>query len=155
MDARILFWAAALVNMAAIVALLARGILQVRAGDTEAHRRSMLTAGALVIAFLAAYLVKRSVIGGEDLSVWSDAALMNLYVHETMVVAMLLMGLLAFARGRSLARTRRVTRRTDDPVANPSLIRAHRTFGRLAVAASLLGFVTACGILAGMILRLP
>ena len=154
MDARILFWAAALANMGAIVVLLVRGIRQVRAGDTDAHRRSMLTAGALVVGFLVAYLVKRAVLGGENLSVWGTPALVNLYVHETMVAAMLLTGLLAFVRGRRLAGTRRVTRNTEDPVAPPDLIAGHRRVGRIAVGAAVLGFVTACGILAGMIQRM-
>jgi len=152
-DARILFWAGALLNMGAILALMARGVRQIRRGEPAAHRRSMLTAGALVIAFLLSYVLKRSWIGGEDLSVWSDAALWNLYIHETMVLGMLLAGALAYLRGRRLAVTRRVTGRPDDPPADATALAGHRRVGWTAIGAALLGFLTACGILAGMVLR--
>jgi uncharacterized membrane protein YozB (DUF420 family) len=136
--------------MAAVVALAVRGIRAVRAGDVPKHRRSMTLAGLLVVAFLVSYVAKVLVLGGENLSLWSFAARLNLWVHESFVVTMLLAGVTALVLGRRLARTRRVTGRAEDPAPGPDAIRRHRRFGWLAVACSGLGFATACGILAGM-----
>ncbi len=152
-DARIAFWCGALANMGLIVGIAALGVRQVRRGDVPGHRRSMLTACALVVFFLLSYLVKRALIGGEDLDTWGRAALVNLWVHETTVMGMLIAGGVAFHRGRRLAGTRRVTGSADDPAASPEALRRHRRMGWVSVAASALGLLTACGILAGMFAR--
>jgi hypothetical protein len=113
----------------------------------------MLLAGGLIVAFLGSYVVKRGLLGGEDLEVWSTAARINLWVHESFVAVMLLAGGAALVLGRRLARTRRVTGRAEDPWPSPAALRRHRRFGWTAVVASLFGLVTACGILAGMFTR--
>ena len=154
MDPKLWFWTFALANMAAILFLAARGVRAIRAGDVARHRRSMTGAGWLVVAFLASYLVKRAVLGPEDLALWSPAARINLWVHESFVAAMLLAGASALVFGRRIARTRRVTGRAADPAAGSAELRRHRRFGWGAVVASALGFATACGILAGMFARL-
>lgn len=153
MDPGIVFWSAALANLSVIVALTVRGVRQIRRNETAAHRRSMLTACALVALFLASYVVKRLVIGAEDLSVWSVGHRVNLYVHESLVATMLIAGTVAFLRGRRLARTRRVTHNDADPRADPAQLRRHRGAGWIAVVSSWLAFATACGILAGMLVR--
>jgi uncharacterized membrane protein YozB (DUF420 family) len=153
MDPKLLYWSFALANMAAVVALAARGVRAVRAGDVAGHRRSMTLAGALVAVFLGSYVVKRLVLGPENLAVWSQAARVNLWVHESFVVAMLGAGAVALTLGRRLARTRRVTGRAEDPAASAGAMRRHRRLGWVAVACSGLGLVTACGILAGMFER--
>lgn len=153
MDPKLWFWTLALANMAAIVALAARGVRAVRAGDVARHRRSMLLAGTLVVAFLVSYVLKRGLLGGEDLAAWSPAARMNLWVHESFVALMLLAGGGALLLGRRLARTRRVSGRPEDPLPSPAALRRHRRFGWTAVVASALGLATACGILAGMFAR--
>lgn len=153
MDTRILFWAAALANMGLIVALAAHGVRLIRRGEVAAHRRAMLAACGLVGLFLLSYAVKRVWLGREALELWSRSSLVNLWVHETMVMGMLIAGGLAFLRGRRLARTRRVSGRAEDPPAESSALRAHRRAGWVAVVASALGFATACGILAGMLGR--
>src|SRR5512145_191883 len=97
--------------MAAVLALATRGVRAVRAGEIAKHRRSMTAAGWLVVAFLASYVVKRFALGPEDLELWSHAARVNLWVHESFVAAMLIAGAGALVLGRRIARTRRVTGR--------------------------------------------
>jgi uncharacterized membrane protein YozB (DUF420 family) len=152
-DPKLWFWTFALANMAAVVALAARGVRAIRAGEIEKHRRSMLAAGWLVVVFLGSYLLKRFALGPEDLAVWSRVARVNLWVHESFVAGMLIAGIGALVLGRRLARTRRVTGQDADPAPSPAALRRHRRFGWSAVVASALGFVTACGILAGMFSR--
>jgi uncharacterized membrane protein YozB (DUF420 family) len=152
-DPKLWFWTFALANMAAVVALATRGVRAIRAGEIAKHRRSMTAAGWLVVAFLAAYLVKRFAFGPEDIALWAPAARINLWVHEAFVAAMLIAGATALGFGRRIARTRRVTGRDADPVAPGAELRRHRRFGWSAVVAAGLGFVTACGILAGMFAR--
>jgi uncharacterized membrane protein YozB (DUF420 family) len=152
-DPKLWFWTFALANMAAVVALAARGVRAIRAGEIEKHRRSMLAAGWLVVVFLGSYLLKRFALGPEDLAVWSRVARVNLWVHESFVAGMLIAGIGALVLGRRLARTRRVTGQDADPSPSPAALRRHRRFGWSAVVASALGFVTACGILAGMFSR--
>jgi uncharacterized membrane protein YozB (DUF420 family) len=152
-EPKLWFWTLALVNMAAVVALATRGVRAIRAGEIAKHRRSMTAAGWLVVAFLGSYLGKRFALGPEDLALWSQGARINLWVHESFVAAMLIAGAGALVLGRRLARTRRVTGRDADPAPSPAELRRHRRFGWSAVLASGLGFVTACGILAGMFAR--
>jgi uncharacterized membrane protein YozB (DUF420 family) len=153
MDAKLVFWALALANMGVIVGLVVRGVRAVRRNDVAKHKASMKLAGALVVGFLVAYVFKRGLLGGEDLAVWSQAARTNLYVHETFVAAMLVVGGVAFHLGRGLVRTRRVSGSSEDPPATPERLRRHRRVGWIAVIAAGGGFLTACGILAGMIAR--
>ncbi len=153
MDPKLWFWTFALLNMAAVVALATRGVRAIRAGEIAKHRRSMMAAGWLVVAFLGSYVVKRVVLGPEDLSLWSEAARLNLRVHESFVAWLLVGGGTALVLGRRIARTRRVTGRAEDPAPGGAQLRRHRRFGWSAVIASVLGFATACGILAGMFER--
>jgi uncharacterized membrane protein YozB (DUF420 family) len=152
-DPKLGYWTFALANMAAVVALAIRGVRAIRAGEIARHRRSMSAAGWLVAAFLGSYLVKRVALGPEDLARWSHAARINLWVHESFVAAMLIAGVGALVLGRRIARTRRVTGRDVDPAPSAAGLRRHRRLGWSAVLASGLGFVTACGILAGMFAR--
>ena len=153
MDAKLLFWCWALANMGLVVVLVARGVRAIRANRVEAHRRAMLWAGLCVVAFLVAYLAKVALLGGEDRSLWSPAARVNLYVHESFVAAMLLAGIAALVLGRRLAKTRRVTQQPGDPSADAQTLARHRLAGRIAAIGALFGFLTAIGILAGMIAR--
>jgi uncharacterized membrane protein YozB (DUF420 family) len=150
LDPKLTFWTLALLNMAAVVLLAGRGVRAIRAGEIPKHRRSMTAAGWLVVAFLAAYVVKRIVLGPEELALWTDGARLNLYVHESFVAWLLLGGGTTLVLGRRIAKTRRVTGRAEDPAASAAQLRRHRRFGWSAVVASALGFATACGILAGM-----
>ena len=153
MDPKLLYWSLALANMAAIVGFAVVGVRAVRRGEVARHRRCMTAAAWLVAAFLVSYLAKRSWAGSEDLALWSRAARINLYVHEGFVTTLLIAGATALVLGRRLARTRRVSGRAEDPAPTAEQLRRHRRFGWVAVTASALGLLTACGILAGMFER--
>ena len=153
MDPKLLYWSLALANMAALVGFAAAGIRAVRRGEIARHRRCMTIAAWLVGAFLVSYLVKRVAAGPEELAVWSLAARVNLYVHESFVATMLVAGGTALTLGRRLARTRRVTGREGDPLPSAAQLQRHRRFGWVAVIASAFGLLTAYGILAGMFER--
>jgi len=153
LDPKLWFWTLALANMAAVVALAARGVRAIRAGEVARHRRSMTAAGWLVVAFLGSFVAKSFTLGPENLALWSAPARINLWVHESFVALMLVAGGSALVLGRRIARTRRVTGRDADPTPSPAQLRRHRRFGWSAVVASALGFATACGILAGMFAR--
>ena len=150
MDAKLLFWTGALVNMAVAVVVAARGIQLVRRGDVERHRRAMKIASVLVVGFVLAYLLKVQLLGGEDLDAWSSGARGVLYFHETCVSIMLLAGAVAGHRAWRLRRTRRITGDTADPPAPPHVIRLHRRAGRAALIAAVLGVLSAAVVLGGM-----
>ena len=153
MAANILYWSAALANLGVVVALALRGVRARRRGDVPSHRRHMLAACALVGLFLLSYPFKLLWLGPEDLSTWSRADVVVLRIHETCVLTMLVAGGLAGARARRLARTRNASGDPAQPVAPPALARGHRRAGWTAVAASLLGLLTALLVLAGMVGR--
>lgn len=153
MEFRLIFWSLALLNMGAVTALALSGLRAIRAGRVAAHRRFMRLAAWLVAGFLLAYLAKRLLVGAEDLSGWGRAALLNLWIHEAMVGTMLLCGGAALFFARRMAGTRKVTGNAQHPEAPSALLRRHRIAGRIACGAAVLGLLTACGILAGMIAR--
>ena len=153
MNPKLLFWCWALANMGLVLALALRGWRAIRANRIDDHRRAMTWAGFWVAVFLVGYVAKRMLLGGEDLGAWSAAGRANLRVHESLVAGMLLVGGFAGVLGRSLARTRRVTRDANDPPAALTLISRHRLAGRIALVCALFGFLTACGVLGGMLTR--
>ena len=153
MDAKLVFWTLALLNMGAVVGFAFRGVRGVRANDIALHKRSMLVSGGLIVLFLVSYLAKVAFLGGEDLDAWRAGHRYNLWIHETFVVTMLLAGGAAWFLARRFESSRRVTGDPADPPADPAVIRRHRLAGKTAVAAAVMGFLTACGILAGMISR--
>jgi uncharacterized membrane protein YozB (DUF420 family) len=153
MDANLLFWSGALLNMALIVGLAVHGVRCVRRGETARHARSMRAAGLLVGLFLVSYVLKLAVLGREDRESWSPAAVNLLRFHELCVLAMLVAGSAALLLGRRLRRSRAFSRDAADPVAPPALVRRHRFAGRTALAGALLGVATAALVLAGMYTR--
>jgi uncharacterized membrane protein YozB (DUF420 family) len=153
MNPKLLFWCWALVNMALVLGLGVRGWLAIRANRVEDHRRAMTWASFWIVAFLVAYLAKVAWLGGEGVGTWPLGARANLYIHETFVASMLISGGVALVLGRRLAKTRRVTQNANDPVAPREALARHRLAGRIALACAVFGFVTACGILGGMVAR--
>ncbi len=153
MDPKILFWAAALANLGVLCGFGLFGVRYARRGEIARHRRNMRIASLLIVAFLAAYLLKVAFLGREDQSLWSGVDVWVLRVHELFVVFMLGGGIVAWLQGRKIEGTRLVTRDPADPAPDPKVARTHRIAGRTAVVAGLLAFVMAIGVLAGMIAR--
>jgi len=149
----LLFWTAALINLAVICGLALLGARCARRSEIARHRRLMKTASLLVLAFLVAYLVKVVVLGREDRSDWTLFDLWLLRVHELFVLQMVVAGSVAWWQGRKLIATRLVTLDPKDPEPSSSVARSHRLAGRLAVVGALLGLVLAIGVLAGMYAR--
>lgn len=151
-DPKLAFWCAALVNLGALVACAATGVLAIRRGDVRTHRRRMLTSATLVGVFLVSYLVKVALLGREDRSLWTALDRGVLYVHETCVAAMLCGG--AYAAWRAFRFRARLGPELVLPRegALPGRL-PHRRAGWVAVVGAALAFVTAGGVLAGMFAR--
>jgi hypothetical protein len=155
MDPKLVYWTAALLNMAIVVALALRGVVRIRRGDVRRHRRAMLAAASLVLAFVASYLLKVLWLGRENLVLWSPTAVWTLRFHEACVFAMLVAAAWAARHAWRIRRTRRVTGQATDPPADPRNLRAHRLAGRAALISAILGLCSACVVLAGMYARSP
>jgi uncharacterized membrane protein YozB (DUF420 family) len=153
MDPKLLYWTGAFLNMGVIVGLAAWGVRARRRGAMALHRRNMLAAISLVLLFVVSYLFKLALLGREDLAVWASADLWTLRIHELCVLVMVVAGGVAAWRGRRLSTTRNTTLSPDDPPAPARLADGHRHAGWTAVAAVVLGFLTAGLVLAGMYRR--
>jgi uncharacterized membrane protein YozB (DUF420 family) len=153
MDAKVLYWSGALLNMAVIAGLAVHGIRCVRRGETARHARAMRAAAALVGLFLLSYVLKLAFLGREALAAWSSLAVNVLRFHELCVLVMLIGGGTALVIGRRLRASRSFTHSAGDPPAPPALLRRHRLAGRVALAGAILGAATAGLVLAGMYAR--
>jgi len=153
MDPKLVFWAAALVNLGVIVVLVVVGVASIRRGRVALHRRCMKTSAWLVVAFIGAYGLKLAFLGREQMSLWSPAAISNLRFHELCVLTMTVGGSVALTRARRMRGTRNVTRSPQDPHAPGSTVAWHRRAGWSAVVGAGLGFATAIFILIGMFER--
>lgn len=153
MDTALAFWTAALVDLGIVCLVAILGVRCARRGEIARHRRAMKTAAALVVAFLLSYVAKVALIGREDMSLWSELDLWVLRIHELFVMVMLAAGAVAFSQARKLEGTRVATRDPKDPDADPRTLRIHRRAGWTAIAAAVMGFVFAIGVLLGMYQR--
>jgi len=153
MDPKLLFWTAALVNLGVLCGFALYGVLFARRGEIARHRRAMKTASWMIFAFLGAYVLKVMVLGREDQSLWTLLDVWVLRVHELFVVFMLVGGGVAWRQSRKLVGTRIVTHDPADPPPDPGVLRVHRIAGRTAVISSVLAFLMAIGVLAGMVAR--
>jgi uncharacterized membrane protein YozB (DUF420 family) len=153
MDPRLAYWTFALLDLCAVVAFAFAGVRAVRRGDVPLHRRRMLISCSLVGLFVLSYAVKLAVIGREHLATWGSTSIWVLRTHELFVLTMVGAGVIAGTRALRLRRTRNATRRPEDPVAPPGLVRWHRGAGRTAVTAAAFAFLLAVLILAGMYRR--
>jgi uncharacterized membrane protein YozB (DUF420 family) len=150
-DPKLAYWTWSLANLALVVVIGLSGLREIRAGRARVHRRRMLTAGGCVALFLVSYLLKVALLGREDRSLWSDASLWTLYIHETCIAVMLI------AAGVALLRARRFGPLEDGatpaPAARESDRAVHRFAGAVALTASVLALLTAAGVLVGMYQR--
>ena len=153
MDPKIVFWAAALLNLGVLCGFGLFGVRYARRGEIARHRRNMKIASLLIVAFLGAYLLKVVFLGREDQSVWSTLDVWVLRIHEIFVVFMLGGGIVAWLQARKLEGTQLVTRDPADPAPDPKVARIHRLAGRTSVIAGVLAFLMAIGVLAGMLVR--
>lgn len=153
MNPGLLFWTAALVNLAIVCAIALLGVRCAHRGEIARHRRAMKVASWLVVAFLLSYVLKVALIGREDMSSWSSVDLWVLRIHELFVMAMLAAGAVAWIQSRRLAGTRVVSRDAKDPEPDPKTLRRHKRAGWTAVLAAIGGFVFAVGVLVGMYSR--
>jgi uncharacterized membrane protein YozB (DUF420 family) len=150
MDPKLVYWSAALLNLAAVVAFALVGWRRARGRELEAHRRSMLTASWLVAAFLVSYGLKVAFLGREQLELWDPAYLRALHVHEICVLLMLLCGGGALVQARRLGLPRGPASPPIEPRRLARGLRLHRALGRSGIAASALGLLTAAYVLWGM-----
>ncbi|MEM7409573.1 MAG: DUF420 domain-containing protein [Myxococcota bacterium] len=148
MDPKLVYWTAALVNLAVIVFVGWRAIVAVRAGDIVRHRRGMRIAGGLVVLFLASYIGKVAFLGKEDRSAWTALDYAILYLHECCIAVMLV------ASSVALYRAWRFQGELGEPPKLPGSPLPgglqHTRAGKIAAWAGLFAFVTAIGVWGGM-----
>jgi uncharacterized membrane protein YozB (DUF420 family) len=151
MNPSLAFWTTALINLLAIVALVAIGIRNIRRGDLSRHRRCMKSAAALVVCFIGLYPIKVLWLGRERLPDWSDQDVAILRIHELCVFAMLVGGVIALILSRKMQSSRsRLTHLPDTPLASNRTLRRHRKAGWTAAIGAGLALLTAAIVLAGM-----
>jgi uncharacterized membrane protein YozB (DUF420 family) len=152
-DPNLVFWSVALANLGVVVFCTSMGVRRIRAKDVAGHRRMMFTAISLVVLFLLSYVVKVGMLGREDKSAWTGFDFAILYIHELCVTSMLIGGAVAIYRAARF-RAGLGPKLKLPPGTNPLKgLQAHRRAGWVAVVGSVLGFVTAIGVLAGMFAR--
>jgi len=157
LDAKFVYWLAAWINMAFVVAFAARGFQRVKARAYATHKRTMLIASFLVGGFVVSYVFKVVLLGKEALETWEPAFRTVLYVHETCVLAMVVGGAIALWKGLRTGLNRLATEgapATEDAVAFSRAATLHRRAGLTALVASVAGLVTATIVLYGMYHRL-
>lgn len=154
MDLKVIYWTVAWLNLLVLSLFALSGVQQVRKGQVARHRRSMLTAVWLVVAFVISYVFKLIFLGREDLSQWSDAAVWTLRIHELFIAIMIVAGSMALVRGSRLAKTNLLSNLPDAGDPDPEERMKHRRAGRVAVFAMLLALFFAGLVLIGMYSRL-
>jgi uncharacterized membrane protein YozB (DUF420 family) len=151
MNPSLAFWTAALINLLAIVALVAIGIRNIRRGNLSQHRRCMKSAAALVTCFIGIYPIKVLWLGRERLPDWSGQAVAVLRIHELCVFAMLVGGVIALMLSRKMHRGRsQLSHLPGTPLASSRTLRRHRKAGWTAAIGAGLALLTAAIVLAGM-----
>ncbi len=145
------FWTAVLVDLLAIVVLVAIGIRSIRRGNLSRHRRCMKSSAVLVACFFGIYPLKLLWLGRERLPEWSGQAVAILRIHEFCVFAMLVGGLIALILSQKMHRKRnQLTHLPDAPLASSRILRRHRQAGWTAAIGAGLAFLTAATVLVGM-----
>ena len=151
MNPSLAFWTAALIDLLAIVVLIATGVRSIRRGNLSLHRRCMKGAAILVACFLGIYPLKVLCFGRERLSEWSESAVVILRIHEFCVFAMVAGGLTALILSRKMHSSRsQLEKLPDVPLASNQTLRRHRIAGRTAAIGAGLAFLTAAIVLVGM-----
>lgn len=147
MTPKLVFWTYALVVFCGLVGCASLAFREIRRGSVERHRRFMNAAVLLVVIFVLSYVCKLLLLGREDFSLWSPAAVVVLRIHEALVTLMILAG----GIGRFL--TRGVPRHGTRDQARAALPPAHRWLGRVALISGALALLTATMVWVGMLER--
>ena len=72
-DPKVVYWTLAWIDLALAVSCACSGVIQIRRGRIEAHRRRMLLAGSLILLFLLSYPFKLGFLGRERSQLGLDA----------------------------------------------------------------------------------
>lgn len=153
MDPKLVYWTWALFNFLLVVVFAGLGVRRIRERELQRHKRMMLAASVLVIAFLVSYPVKVVTLGREDLEVWEALSKWLLRIHETFIVGMLLGGSYAGWRAFGFRRSLPLSGLLPREPSPPRTRVLHRRAGWVAVVSSVCAFLTACGVLWGMYAR--
>ena len=155
MDPKVVFWTGAWLNLLVAVLLMTSAVRAVRRGEVLLHRRRMLTAGSLVLLFLAGYGTKLLLFGREQLYLWNAFYVWTLRFHEVCIFFWLAGGLTALF----LAWRLRLAEAPDGSHSVYELplvlarLRLHRRAGRTAWYASWLALISSAVVLYGMYAR--
>ena len=152
-EAKVLYWSGALLNMLVMAGFACAGVAEMRRRHgIQRHRRLMLGAAALVGLFLASYPVKLALLGRESPETWERAFRYTLWFHEGCIFLMLVAGATALL----LAWRQHFLRLASDSEWRPSprVLRLHRCAGWTALGSCALAIASAGVTLAGMVLRL-
>ena len=154
-EASVWYWTAAWLNLLVIVLLASAGIREVRRREIARHRRRMLAAVGLVLAFLVSYPIKLLLLGREQLEPWGTGYVATLRFHELCVAAMMIGGLTAvwLATRLRLIDAADGSRGRYPPEQIQARLRLHRRAGRTAYWGALIGLTSAAVVLFGMFTR--
>ncbi len=150
MDPKVVYWTLAWIDLALAASCACSGVIQIRRGRIEAHRRRMLLAGSLILLFLLSYPLKLGFLGREVLEEWAPSFVGVLRFHELCIAVMIIAGVLALRLGARIRPTGDATLSEADPASR----RRHRRAGRTALVAMLAGLLSSAYVLLGMYLRL-
>ena len=142
MTANLAYWLFAYALMTVTLVIGVRGVIHVRAGRFEAHRKAMVLACNILLFFVLTYVLKVVILGREDKTDWTTLDLVILRVHESFIGIMLIAG----TWSRLLAR--KYKDRLDNPTeADLPIRRRHALAGKIALAAAFCALGTATGVL--------
>lgn len=147
MTPRLYFWTFAFFVFASLIGCALLAFREIRRGRVDRHRRFMNAAILLVVVFVLSYVSKLLLLGREDLSSWSPAAVVVLRIHEAFVTLMILAG------GMARLRARGVPWRGTLNQARAALPPAHRWLGRTALISGVMALITATMVWVGMLVR--
>lgn len=144
MDPHLIFWIYAYVLMFVVLIFAFRGVKFARKGQLEAHRTAMVWACNLLLFFVLSYVGKVFGLGREDKSAWTAIQLTILYIHEAMILLMLITGTTARIQASKF----------KDSLLNPNpgeedmaLRRKHAKWGKAAIVFATSAFLTATGVM--------
>lgn len=150
MNYNLIFWFFAYGLTGIAIALALFGWIKASRGELNAHRKLMNAACSVIVFFVVSYLVKVIALGREDKSGWELFYLIVLYIHEALILTMLVCG------GRAWFLSLKFGADLYDQVKAKTLAKQrsqHKLMGKIAIYASCLAMTTASVVLYGMYMR--